>query len=230
MRTWLSPTGTVWAAAVGAAVAAGAGWRGFVLLLVFFVTSSLLSPGGGTRRPVQVLANGGVAALCALLVPWQPWAAGACAGALAAAAADTWSTEIGRRSRHAPRMITTFTAVAAGTSGGITTLGTLGGLAGAVVLALAAHLTGLATGRVALAVAAAGFGGMLFDSLLGATLQVRWRCAGCGAVTETADHACPEARLSRHSGLAWMTNDTVNLAATLVGSLGGALPQLLARG
>jgi uncharacterized protein (TIGR00297 family) len=179
---------------------------------------------------VQVLANGGVAALCALLVPWQPWAAGACAGALAAAAADTWSTEIGRRSRHAPRMITTFTAVAAGTSGGITTLGTLGGLAGAAVLALAAQVTGLVTGSLALAVAAAGFGGMLFDSLLGATLQVRWRCAGCGAVTETADHACPEAQLRRHSGLAWMTNDTVNLVATLVGSLGGALPQLLTRG
>jgi uncharacterized membrane protein len=71
---------------------------------------------------------------------------------------------------------------------------------------------------------------MLLDSLLGATLQVRWRCNGCGQVTESSAHSCTAPSLRRFSGLAWMTNDTVNFAATLAGSLGGALPHLLARG
>jgi len=230
MRTWLSPAGAGWAALVGTAVVVGTGWRGFVLLLVFFATSSLLTPGGGRRRPVQVLANGGVAAACALLALWTDWAAGAFAGALAAAAADTWSTEIGGRSGRTPRMLTTFAPVSPGTSGGVSIPGTLGGAAGAATIAFAAHLTALATGPLALAVALAGFLGMLFDSLLGATVQVRWRCGGCGAVTESAHHACAAPELQRASGLAWITNDTVNLAATLLGAVGGALPQLLARG
>jgi uncharacterized protein (TIGR00297 family) len=230
MRTWLSPAGAGWALAVGTAVAIGTGWRGFVLLLVFFVTGSLLTPGGGRRRPVQVLANGGVAALGALLAPWHPWAAAAVAGALAAATADTWSTEIGRRSRAAPRLITTFAAVPAGTSGGVTVLGTLGGLAGAAAIALAARVTGFATGPVIPAIALAGVAGMLADSVLGATLQVRWRCAGCGTVTEWLAHACAAPALAPYAGVRWMTNDAVNAAATLVGALGAALPWLLARG
>jgi uncharacterized protein (TIGR00297 family) len=230
MRTWLSPAGTLWAAAVGFAVAGGTGWRGLVLLFAFFITGSLLTPGGGRRRPVQVLANGGVAALCALLTPWAAWAAGAFAGALAAAAADTWSTEIGGRGGRRPRLITTFAPVDAGTSGGITLVGTLGGAAGAALIAALGHLTGLAPSRVALAVGAGGFCGMLFDSFLGAMLQVRWRCRHCGTVTESRNHACASPALAPASGLAWMTNDTVNLAATLVGALGGALPHLLTPG
>ncbi len=230
MRTWLTPAGAGWALAVGAAVAAGTGWRGCLVLAAFFVTSSALTPGGGRRRPVQVVANGGVAAVCALLAPWQPWAAHAFAGALAAAAADTWSTEIGGRSRAAPRLVTTFAQVPAGTSGGVTLLGTLGGLAGAVTVALAALAVGIASVPAAAAVAAAGFAGMLADSVLGATLQVRWRCTGCGAVTESAAHACAAPALAPHRGLAWIGNDAVNVAATLVGSLGAALPHLLRHG
>jgi len=37
VRAWLSPSGLAAAAFVGAAMAAGSGWRGLLLLLVFFV-------------------------------------------------------------------------------------------------------------------------------------------------------------------------------------------------
>ena len=66
MRTWLTPGGWAAAVLVGVATTAGAGWRGLVVLLVFLAGSSLLTPGGGRRRAVQVLANGAVAAGCAL--------------------------------------------------------------------------------------------------------------------------------------------------------------------
>ncbi len=217
MRTWLSPAGTLSAAAVGFAVLAGTGWRGFVVLLAFFVTSSALTPGGGRRTPAQVWANGGVAALSALLALWRPMFLFAFLGALAAAAADTWSTEIGARSRRDPRLITTLRHVPPGTSGGVSALGSAGGLAGAAVVALAALLTGLAGARPAAAVLATGTAAGLFDSLLGATLQARWRCPACGRMGESRTDGCGTP--GQHvSGLPFLSNDGVNLAATVFGA------------
>jgi len=164
---WLTRRGAAAALAVGVATSWGFGWRGLLLLLAFFVSSSLLSK-AKTRNERQVLANGGVAALAALAGSWAAFA-----GALAAATADTWATEIGRYSRKPPRLITTGKPVAAGTDGGMTLVGTVGGIAGAAFMAALAFLF---EPRVAVAVAVAGVFGMLLDSLLGATVQgaVRW--------------------------------------------------------
>lgn len=226
MQPWLSPTGVAAAAAVGAAVTAGAGWRGLALLAVFFVTSSALTRGGRRRTPVQVLANGGVAAAAALLARLDAGWLLACCGALAAAAADTWSTEIGARSPSAPRLVTTGRTVLPGTSGGVTWTGTLGGLAGAALVAICAALLGLATPLAAAWVAVGGVAGGLSDSFLGATLQARFRCARCGEVREEAHCPCGGTAAGA-SGLAWLTNDAVNGACTLVGAAVGAAPVVL---
>ena len=223
MTTWLSPGGALAALAVGAAVTVGTGWPGLVLLFAFFLSSSLLTPGGGRRRAVQVVANGGVAAAAALLARAHPAWAAAFAGALAAAAADTWSTEIGARSSRPPRLVTTGRPVAAGTSGGVTWLGTGGGAAGAAFVAAAAALLAIVGPRRAALVAAGGLAGSLADSLLGATLQARYRCAACGATSETTRPCCGS-RPALAAGLAWMTNDTVNGLATVVGAAVAALP------
>ncbi len=159
---WLTRRGAVAALAVGVATVYGFGWRGLLLLLAFFVSSSLLSK-PTTRNERQVIANGGVAALAALAGSWV-W----CAGALAAATADTWATEIGSHARTPPRLITTWIPVPAGTDGGITLLGTAGGIAGAGIMAGVSYVLGQ---RAAPAIAAAGVVGMLLDSLLGATVQ-----------------------------------------------------------
>jgi len=174
---WLTRRGAAAALAVGLATAWGTGWRGVLLLFAFFVSSSLLTrktaeDGGGRRNERQVLANGGVAALAALAGSWPAFA-----GALAAATADTWATEIGSRSRAAPRLITSGAPVPAGTSGGITLLGTLGGLAGAAFIGALAGLG---------AVAVAGAFGTVIDSLLGATLQGKFECPRCGVVMQCA--------------------------------------------
>ena len=226
MRKWLSPGGFASALVVGLAVLAGLGWRGLVLLFAFLVSSSLLTPGGGSRRPVQVFANGGVAALCSLLALLEPTLAIAAAAAIAAATADTWSTEIGARSKARPRLITTWEQVEPGVSGGITALGTLGGALGAAFIGLAAWLVGLVSPAGLAAVAAAGAAGMLVDSMLGATLQARWRCESCAAVIEQPVHSCG-AHAVPLSGIRWMTNDAVNFAATLAGAMAAGLPAIL---
>jgi uncharacterized protein (TIGR00297 family) len=177
-RGWLTRRGALAALAVGLATIWGFGWRGLVLLLAFFVTSSLLSAQGGARNERQVIANGGVAALAALVGSWAAFA-----GALAAATADTWASEIGRHSRTPPRLITNGRPVPAGTDGGITLLGTVGGITGA---GLIAGLALVVQPAVAMAVAVAGVFGMLLDSVLGATVQGAFRWLDNDAVNLAA--------------------------------------------
>ena len=215
---WLTPDGVVAALAVGGAVTWGVSWRGLVLLLVFFLSGSLLTQLAERRAPRrtarQVLANGGVAAVAALFSAWP-----IAAGALAAAAADTWATEIGAFSPFAPRLITSGRQVPRGTSGGITVLGSLGGAAGAVMIALLAEAfrpQGAAPGSAAL-IAGAGVAGMVADSLLGATVQGKYECPECDARFERGNTVCHQpVRLIR--GFRWLDNDVVNLAATLCGA------------
>jgi len=219
---WLTPGGLVAACVVGAGVTWRLGWPGLALLAVFFLTGSILTQlaerRGPSRNARQVLANGGVALVAALLGSW----AGA-AGAIAAAAADTWATEIGAYSPFPPRLITSGKRVTRGTSGGITALGTLGGVAGALTIAWLAHVLGprgMAPGFAILT--GAGVVGMLADSLLGAKLQGKYECPACDARFERGNTVCHEpVRLT--SGWRWLDNDGVNLAATLVGAAAAVL-------
>lgn len=163
-----------------------------------------------------MLANGGVAAVCAILA-WRlggAWLA-AFAGAFAAASADTWGTEIGTLVRQAPRSILTFKPLATGLSGGVTVAGTIAEVAGACVVALAAALIGVAA---FVPVAVGGIAGAFVDSLLGASLQSLRHCPACDRDCETDPHACGTVTVARR-GFSWFGNDLVNLAATLTGAL-----------
>src|SRR3989441_6693683 len=83
---WLTPGGLLAACAVGTGVTWRLGWPGLALLAAFFLTGSILTQlaerRGPSRNARQVLANGGIAPVAALLGS----GAGA-AGAVAAGAA-----------------------------------------------------------------------------------------------------------------------------------------------
>ena len=227
---WLDRGGAAAATAVGGTIFAFAGWRGAALLLAFFVTSSLLSrlPGGEVRRARrgrsgrQVLANGGVPALCALLLGVLAGEGGASlaalafAGSLAAVTADTWASEIGRFFGQAPRSAITMRTLEPGESGGVTVAGTSGGLMGAAAIGWMAALVLPGFGlREAAVVEAAGAMGMWFDSVLGASLQFKGRCGACGRVVEDARH---EHALESKRGLPFVDNDAVNMCAAAFGA------------
>lgn len=221
----LSRGGTAAAFAIGTAVFGAAGWPGAAVLFAFFLPSALLSRGGQTRSGWQVLANGGVAAICAVLAArgGVPLAAGF-AGAFAAASADTWGTEIGMRWGRTPISILTFRPVEAGRSGGITLVGSVATLGGAFCVAVVAELVHIAP---LWSVALGGIAGALVDSVLGASLQaLRW-CPSCACECETRRHACGTLTHMRR-GLSWIENDAVNLAATLCGAVVAAGPAYLA--
>jgi uncharacterized protein (TIGR00297 family) len=232
----LSRGGSLAATAVGGAVVAGTGLRGGAALMTFFVSSTLLgrlprAPGrrqrrGNERDAVQVLANGGVAAVCALAMTLprncaRPLALSAFGGALATATADTWATEIGSRASTRPRSIVTGKPVPAGTSGGVSWAGSLAAAVGATSIAavVSTSASGNPTQGRALwrAIAIGGFCGALVDSVLGASVQEVRFCRVCGEVTELTRHDCG-APTTTVRGIAWFNNDAVNLAATLAGS------------
>lgn len=234
---WLTASGAAAATGVAAPVLAAGGLPAFALLASFFVSGSLLSyasghaaedrgPPSGPRRggdrpgrdARQVLANGLWAAGAALLLPRHPafgWAA--LTGTLAAAQADTWATEIGLRRGGIPRLITTGRPVAPGTSGAVTPQGTAGGLMGAAAMGAVALAVGGPVGAVAAGVVG-GLAGLTADSLLGATVQTRYRCDACGSASERRRHGCGAA--ARHvGGPSWPDNDGVNLLATGLGAV-----------
>jgi uncharacterized protein (TIGR00297 family) len=228
----LTTGGAVAATFVGATSIA-AGWSWGALLLGFFLSSSALSrigidikqrrtagilEKGGERDAVQVMANGGVfaaAALGSVVAPWDGWMAIG-GGALAAATADTWATEIGTLAQQRPRLLTTWRLVPAGTSGAVTAVGTVGMLLGSAFLTL-----GMAAAvwprHATVAAFVGGVLGSLADSLAGATVQVRRRCASCDALTERAIHSCG-AHTVHAGGASWMTNDAVNFLCSVVGA------------
>ena len=119
------------------------------------------------RRASQVVANLGVAALCAA-VGWY----GGCLAALAEATADTVSSEIGQALGGTTWLITKFRRVPAGRDGGVSVAGSLAGVVGAGLVVLVG-LPGLVRWRDGVVVFVCACAGLAFDSLLGATVEER---------------------------------------------------------
>jgi uncharacterized protein (TIGR00297 family) len=236
----LTRSGAIATAVVGFVVFGLGGGKFLVPLLVFFATSSVLSRigrrrkaganavtvKGATRDAGQVLANGGAAALIALL--FQPLAHHMpleapryllllYLAALATVNADTWSTEIGGLSTASPRLLSNWKQVAAGTSGAITGLGIFAALVGSLVVTLAGWLVWRLNAAEFVVVAWAGFLGSLIDSVLGASVQALYRDPVSGQPTEQARTADRAHALIR--GFRWINNDVVNFIASVGGVL-----------
>jgi uncharacterized protein (TIGR00297 family) len=228
----LTTAGAIAAAAIGTTILWRTGWSGLAALGAFFAGSSIISrlapdhaqqrfdAKGNQRDVAQVLANGGAAALGALLLP-LPAALWVVTAALAAAAADTWATSVGGWSRSEPRFILTGGRVPAGTSGAISLAGTLGAVGGASLVAVSAGLIAH-DGRVVALCTLIGCTGMLLDSLLGALVQARFHCTACDAATERPRHRCGNVT-QQTGGVAWVSNDVVNAMATLLAAVLGWL-------
>ena len=242
-RKTLTQSGVLGAILTGTAIFGFGGPDWGLLLIAFFVSSSLLTrykeaakaqvaeqfAKGGPRDLWQALANGVIAALLAVAYGLTGAAhlplLFAFVGAIAEANADTWATELGVLSRKTPRMITTRQAVAPGTSGGVTWDGAGAALAAAALIgglaAVLGRLGGMSLDKAVMLLpigALAGVIGSLVDSLLGATAQGIYYCDACGKETERELHRCGNrTRLMR--GWRALNNDWVNLLGTLVGAV-----------
>ncbi len=202
---------------LGWAIYSGGGWLGLVLLAFFFVTGTaatswkkkdkLLIRGSSahepTRRPGQVIANAGTAAIMGIAAVLHPAShllfTFMMAASLASATSDTLSSELGMVYGHRCFNILTGKKDQRGLDGVISLEGLLIGLVGSASIAA---VYGLGTGLLAtqpstatpphflpfpamqhlpghsltlqlLIITLAGVAGNLVDSLLGATLERR---------------------------------------------------------
>ncbi|MDB4875080.1 MAG: protein of unknown function transrane [Gemmatimonadetes bacterium] len=237
-RTRSLTTGGAIAATLVGGVAIAAGWSWGALLIIYFVSSTILSrvgrdekelrtasllAKGGERDAVQVLANGAVFAGAALAMVARPdvhWMALG-AGSLAASAADTWATEVGTLRGGEPRSIFGGRRVPPGTSGAVSVVGTMAAVSGAAFVAAAAIALGWPP-HIARYVLLGGIFGALADSVLGATMQARRWCEACGSETERTTHDCGSATRPLR-GLGWLDNDVVNFLSNAAGGLLAAL-------
>ena len=228
----LDKNGAIAATVEGTLIFGLGGWEWAILLLTFFISSSGLSKmfkkrkvdlqekfdKGSRRDAMQVLGNGGIAALFATLhffFPDSLWTWLGFAAALAAVNADTWATELGVLAPSQPLMITNLKQkVEKGTSGGVSITGTLASLAGAALIGILAGVFAPSGSifSIFVIVTLAGLLGALFDSYLGATVQAIYYCPVCKKETERHPvHLCgTETRYFR--GRKWLTNDWVNFA------------------
>ena len=164
----------------------GAGLGGFAALFTVFLLTWISTRIGygakqtlgtaearGGRDAFQVFANLGIAAACALLyaIVGDQRLRVALVAALAEAAADTVSSELGQAFGGTPRLITNWQRARPGTDGAITVTGTVAGIASATAATLISWRTGVLQFQLLPVCAGAGVLGMLFDSLLGATLE-----------------------------------------------------------
>lgn len=184
---------------------AGVNW---LLLIVLFLVMSLLATKyskkykrslgqfEGRRTSKNVISNGVVACFMAAFGGYYLPFVGGFIGAIATATADTLGSEIGVLDPH-PRLITTFQSVDPGTNGAVSVLGTVIGIIGAAVIGIVAFLLGIVPSPLsAIAVSViSGFIGCFTDSILGALFENR----------------------------GMITNEHVNLMATIVGAIVGIL-------
>jgi len=176
--------------AIGTAVWGFLGWRGYLLLLAFFVLGSaatklgyrrkaaanLAQEEGGRRGARHAFANCGVALACAAFAATTPYGlvfALAFAGAFATAAADTAGSEIGQLYGRRAFLITSFRRVPPGTDGAVSLEGTAAGIAASALLGALGAWLGLYPWAGAAAVIVAAFLGTVLESVAGATLERR---------------------------------------------------------
>jgi uncharacterized protein (TIGR00297 family) len=210
------------------------------ILITFFVSSTIagrfskhlekdlatLHQKCGARDISQVIANGFPAFIFATLFYLtgnQIYILGFATG-IASSNADTWGSELGVLSKKTPVSIITFKPILKGLSGGITLAGSLASLAGAFLIAVV-FTTGyqlVYTNHDHLLLLfvlcmIGGFAGSLLDSLLGATVQVKYYCEKEGHITEKRiSNGCVN---TPYSGHPLINNDVVNFASSIIVSI-----------
>ncbi|MBW6472240.1 MAG: DUF92 domain-containing protein [Anaerolineaceae bacterium] len=240
---FLSRSGALAACLLGTIVFGLGGFAWAVVLMGFFISSSVLSKlftrrkasleekfsKGSKRDAWQVWANGGVAGIFVVLhalFPDSSWPWLAFCGTMAAVNADTWATELGVLSKKNPINLVTGQSLEPGESGGVTSLGILAAFLASLFIAILAILfwpaflqkpTGAETWILLTGISVAGVFGSLVDSFLGATVQAIYFCPACVKETEKhPQHTCGRTtELVR--GWKWFTNDVVNTFCAFMG-------------
>ena len=228
----LTKKGVFAAVALDVIVSVALGNFGFVLLLAFLLLSVIIdkikkhfrkksddvSKKGDERDSVQVLANGLIPAIFAILylLTKHNVFVIAYSVALAECFADTAASGIGALSKTAYDPFRRK-KLEVGLSGGMSVLGTLASLLAPIAFLSIPLAFGVINVKWWLISSACAFLGAIFDSALGSLLQAKYKCKICTRITEREEH-CGEAT-ELVSGRKFITNDIVNILSVIFASL-----------
>ncbi|RLG01524.1 MAG: hypothetical protein DRN49_01075 [Thaumarchaeota archaeon] len=223
----LSRSGVLASIPIGYVIYVFGGVEYFILLLVFYLTSGIATKfrvkqvgkdvmdKDWIRSWRNVVANGATAAAISLLSIMEfnrgPVTA-AYLGAVGTAFADTLATEVGLLYPREPRLITNMRRVMRGTPGAVSPYGYIGGVAALLILSLFSAVTRIASLKIIIAMIISGTLGMTIDSVLGATIQSKYKCTVCGRLTESRVHCGRVAE--RAKGISFIDTHAVNLIST----------------
>ncbi|WP_036483014.1 TIGR00297 family protein [Myxosarcina sp. GI1] len=207
----LTPAGYIHAWVLGVIVWATLGWRGYSVVMFYFLAGSLMTRLGmkqkeakgiaekrsGMRGPENVWGSALTAAICAILSlffasPVKELLILAYAASFATKLSDTTASEIGKAYGKHTFLVTTLKPVPQGTEGAVSWEGTIAGVVASLVIAIVAWVIGLIEPIGIVWCAIAAFIATTIESLIGATLQPKF---------------------------AWLTNEIVNFINTIIGAI-----------
>ncbi|PSB17318.1 TIGR00297 family protein [filamentous cyanobacterium CCP2] len=213
----LTPIGLLHAWVLGIIIWGTLGWRGYVVIMCYFLVGSAVTRIGmaekeaagiaekrsGARGPENVWGSAFTATICALATyiaitidaNWTPevvilFLMGYVAS-LSTKLSDTCASEVGKAYGKRTFLITTFQPVERGTEGAVSLEGTLAGVIGSAVIASLGWAVGLVGSLGVVVCLIAAFIATNIESVIGATFQAKFD---------------------------WLTNEMVNVINTFLGA------------
>ena len=207
----LTPVGYLNALVLGVLVWGTLGWRGYSIVMFFFLVGSALTYVGmeqkeaegiaeersGVRGAGNVWSSALTATICAIATlfspePLKPLFVLGYVASFCTKLSDTTASEVGKAYGKTTYLITSLKPVPRGTEGAVSLEGTIAGIAASIVLAVIAWAIGMISPVGILWCAIAAFIATTIESLIGATLESRFT---------------------------WLTNDLVNFINTVIGAI-----------
>ena len=206
----LTPSGYLHAWVLGVIVWGTLGWRGYAIVMFYFLVGSAVTKIGmeqkeaegiaekrsGQRGPENVWGSAAIGTICALgtLFSGEEMTSLLILGYVASFCtklSDTTASEVGKAYGKRTYLITTLKSVARGTEGAVSLEGTIAGFLASLVIAFLAWGIGMINGWGILWCAIAAFVATTIESWIGATIQSKWE---------------------------WLTNEMVNGINTAIGA------------
>lgn len=201
------------------------GYRALVFLLICYFSIFAVSKVRRKLRPgekkhsrgfAQILINGGFGTFFVIAGYFTGNNVLSVTGLVSIAGCfiDSVSSDVGTLSRKLPFDIFRWKYTQTGLSGGVSWLGTLASLAFTAISAGLILWAAKLPGSRFFLVSALIFSQTLIDTCLGSLVQVKYRCAVCGCLTEKKNH-CNQAT-EYHRGIRWIDNNMVNLISAFL--------------
>lgn len=174
-----------------------------------------------TRGVYQVLANGAAGCICILFYHFTQVNAWMIAyyASIFEVLADSIASDVGVLSKKPPRDICTWKVIPHGISGGVSILGILASASACVMSGVMIGLCVRMKAADILIIIVTPFLGMLVDSVIGSSMQVKFVCEVCGISTEQNMHCGKSTKQT--GGWMRMSNGAVNCICTIFAAILG---------